>query len=161
MALQILTMTTSIMFNTPLKEDWNGRFKAMWAKMWGTILFIFKYLQVSFHYRRTYQSFCIFTTRVSDAHCCSLEERIRNPCRHERSISFLKIKWGGGSLIQKFLTIRQATKKKKVRKKKRTSSQIMGWARKPTITSILMLISCFSFHFFTCSKKVGGRATPW
>lgn len=66
----------------------------------------------------SYQSFGIFTTRVSDAHCCSLEERIRNPCRHERSISFLKIKWGGGSLIQKFLTIRQATKKKSKKEKK-------------------------------------------
>lgn len=109
----------------------------------------------------SYQSFGIFTTRVSDAHCCSLEERIRNPCRHERSISFLKIKWGGGQSHPKILDNQTSNKKKKVRKKKRTSSQIMGWARKPTITSILMLISCFSFHFFTCSKKVGGRATPW
>lgn len=33
-------------------------------------------------------------------------------------VSFLKIKWGGGSLIQKFLTIRQATKKKSKKEKK-------------------------------------------
>lgn len=151
MALQILTMTTSIMFNTPLKEDWNGRFKAMWAKMWGTILFIFKYLQVSFHYRRTYQSFGIFTTRVSDAHCCSLEERIRNPCRHERSISFLKIKWGGGSLIQIFLTIRQATTTKKSKKEKKDKFANHGVGQKTYYNFDFNV----NFLFFISWKKLG------
>lgn len=62
-------------------------------------------------------------------------------------VSFLKIKWGGQS-HPKILDIRQATNKKKVRKKQRTSLQIMGGGgRKSTITSILLLISCFSFHF--------------
>lgn len=156
MALQILTMTTSIMFNTPLKEDWNGRFKAMWAKMWGTILFIFKYLQVSFllkfrhlHYPGFWCALLLFGGAD------------QKPLQARTKYRFWKLSGGGGQSHPKILDNQTSNKKKKVRKKKRTSSQIMGWARKPTITSILMLISCFSFHFFTCSKKVGGRATPW
>lgn len=148
MALQILTMTTSIMFNSPLKEDWNGRFKAMWAKMWGTILFIFKYLQVSFLLKFRHLHYPGF--------CCSMEERIRNPCRHERSISFLKIKWGGGQSHPKILD-NQTSNKKKSKKEKKDKFANHGVGQKTYYNFDFNVNFLFFISFFYMLQKSWGK----